>query len=390
MGKLRLPKRASLKPSLQSIGDNGKAKDGFRSNKKYLFKGVSVRLPLKSPTVATWLFLAAFLIVALVCVGGATRLTQSGLSITEWKPIAGVIPPGSDTAWNAEFANYKKIPQFAQINPHMTLNQFKGIYWWEWTHRLLARLLGVVYLLPFLAFLLLSEIPGRVVWRAGVAVGLIIFQGLVGWWMVASGLTKRIFVAPEMLMTHLCMALILLVWSVWTGLEAAEGAPRSRGAAGVWRTSAGVLLAIVFVQCLLGALVAGNQAGLVYNDWPLMNGYFAPYVDWTKGIGYSLFHDQGLVQFMHRMNAYILLIYAIGFAVVMARKCNDDGLKALSTGVAVTACLQAALGIATLISVVNFWFALLHQLLAVTLLSLTTLLTWHIARADRVFRRSGF
>lgn len=349
-----------------------------------------MRLPLKSPTVSSWLFLAALTILLLVIVGGGTRLTQSGLSITDWKPIAGILPPGSDAAWAKEFANYQKIPQFSQINAHMTVDEFKGIYWWEWTHRLLGRLIGLVYLLPFIAFLLLSEIPGRIIWRAAVAVGLVGFQGLVGWWMVASGLTKRVFVAPEMLMSHLGMALLLMVWTLWTALETGEGEPRGRGAPFGWRLAGGILVGLVFLQCLLGALVAGNQAGLVYNEWPLMNGYVGPYVDWSRGVGVTLFHDQGLVQFVHRMNAYVLLFYAIGFAVVMSRKCHDDMLKALSAAVAVAVCLQAVLGIATLISVVNFWFALLHQLMAVSILAMATILLWQIARAERVFSKRGF
>ncbi|MBW8734664.1 MAG: COX15/CtaA family protein [Asticcacaulis sp.] len=313
-----------------------------------------MRLPLKSPTVAAWLFLAAFTIIALLVVGGATRLTTSGLSITEWKPISGILPPGSDAGWAAEFANYKKIPQFAQINPHMTVDQFKGIYWWEWAHRLIARLLGVIYLLPFVFFLLMSEVPARVIWRSGVAIALILFQGLVGWWMVASGLSKRAFVAPEMLMFHLGMALLLLAWTLWTALEAGEGAPRSRGAPWGWRAGAGVLLGLVYFQCLLGALVAGNQAGLVYNDWPLMNGGVVPYTDWGQGIGMVLFHDQGVVQFMHRLNAYLLLVFAIVFAIRLAIRCQDDTVKGLAISVAVLACVQACLGIATLWTVVNF------------------------------------
>ena len=340
--------------------------------------------------VAIWLLICCGMVFVTALIGAVTRLTESGVSITEWKPIAGVVPPGSDAAWSAEFANYKTIPQFKQINPHMTLAQFKGIYWWEWAHRILARLLGTVYLVGFVAFLALSAIPARIIWRGGVALGLVVFQGLVGWWMVASGLTKRVFVAPEMLMSHLAMALILLVWTIWTGLEAGEGAPRNRGAPWGWRIATGAVVGLVFLQCILGALVAGNQAGLVYNDWPLMNGAFAPYADWSRGFFVTLFHDQGVVQFLHRMNAYLLLAYVVGLAIVMARKCQDDTIKILSAAVAVVACIQAALGIATLITVVNFWFALLHQFVAISLLSLSTYLLWKVARADRVFRRRGF
>jgi len=344
------------------------------------------RLPLKSPLVAAWLFVAAFLVLALVCVGGATRLTESGLSITEWKPVTGVLPPMNDADWQAAFDGYQKIPQYRIMNAHMNLEQFKGIYWWEWTHRLLARLLGLVYLLGFIGLLIMKEIPARLIWRCGVLVGLIAVQGFVGWWMVYSGLQYRTEVAPERLMTHLSLALILMCGSIWTGLEALEGQTRGRGAPDGWKAATWVLLLIVFLQCMLGALVAGNRAGLVYNDWPLMNGHIFPPVDWAKGIGYSFLHDQGLVQFMHRMNAYLLLVFATGYALVMARKTNDDGLKSLSATLAASVWIQAALGVTTLVTVVALGFALTHQIVAVCLLGLTVWLVWSVARADRVFR----
>ena len=350
----------------------------------------SVRLPLKSPTTATWLFAAALLLVALVCVGGATRLTQSGLSITDWKPISGVIPPRDDGAWQAEFDNYKKIPQFKEINPHMTVGEFKGIYWWEWSHRMLARLLGLVYLGGFLFFLWAREIPRRVIWRGGVLVVLVLVQGLVGWLMVASGLTKRLFVAPEMLMTHLALALTLLIVTVWTAAEAADGATRGRGAPFIWRLASGAILGLIILQCLLGALVAGNQAGLVYNTWPDMDGQFLPRIDWSNGVVTAFFHDQALVQFVHRMNAYLVLVYTWLFAVIFGSKCQDGGLKVHAVSLAVLVTVQAALGVVTLATGVNFIFALLHQLTAVSLVIVATLFLWRVARADRVFRKMGF
>jgi cytochrome c oxidase assembly protein subunit 15 len=338
-----------------------------------------------------WLFACAFLVIVMVFLGGATRLAQAGLSITEWKPISGVIPPGSDAAWNAEFDNYKKIPQFSQINPHMTVQEFKGIYWWEWLHRMVGRVLvGLMLVVPYIYLLARREIPARLIWRGGVAVGLGGLQGLVGWLMVASGLTKRVFVAPEMLMLHLGMALALLVWCVWNGLEANEGEPRGRGGPASWRIAIGVLLGLVVLQCLLGSLVAGNQAGLVYNDWPRMNGHIMPFVDWSRGVAYDFFHDQGLVQFVHRTNAYIVLAYVIFFAILLARKCQDDGIKTLSAVVAMTVVLQATLGVLTLITVVNVYLAAAHQVTAAVLVLLTTILAWNIGRADRAFRRTGF
>ena len=347
-------------------------------------------LPLKSPTVAAWLYGAAILLVALVCVGGATRLTQSGLSITDWKPISGVMPPHDDLAWQAEFDNYKKIPQFKEINPHMTVAQFKGIYWWEWTHRMLARLLGLVYLGGFLFFLWVKEIPWRVFGRCIMLSLLVLLQGLVGWLMVASGLTKRVFVAPEMLTTHLALALTLLVLTVWTGAEAGDGAPRGRGAPGNWRLASSGLLALIILQCLLGALVAGNQAGLVYNTWPSMNEQFLPHIDWSNGVLTAFFHDQGLVQFVHRMNAYLVFLCVWIFAVIFGSKCQDNSLKVHAVALAVLVTAQAALGIMTLMSVVDFHLALSHQFLAIALVVVATSLAWRVARADRAFRRSGF
>ena len=340
--------------------------------------------------VTAWLYVAAALVVVILCVGGATRLTQSGLSITDWKPVSGIVPPGSEHAWLIEFDNYKKIPQFRDINPDMTLAQFKGIYWWEWAHRRLGTVLGLIYLFGFAAFLFLRQVPQRLIWRCAVLLGLVVLQGFVGWWMVASGLTRLDFVAPEMLATHLFLALTLLMGSVWTALEADEGQARNRGAPPGWRWATGILLAIVVLQCLLGALVTGNRAGLVYNDFPLMNGQVLPPVAWARGIGYCFLHDQGLVQFMHRLNAGLLLTYVIVYAVILSRRCQDDGLRTMAMTLGALIAVQAGLGIATLISVVNIWFALVHQLVGVSLVIVTTILLWRVCRADYGFRRSGF
>lgn len=349
-----------------------------------------MRLPLKSPTIAAWLAGAALLIVCVLVVGGATRLTQSGLSITDWKPISGVIPPGSPGAWAVEFDNYKHIPQAKELNPHMTLEQFKAIYWWEWTHRLLARLLGLVYFGGFAFLLWMREVPQRVIWRCGVLCGLVLLQGAVGWWMVASGLTKRLFVAPEMLMTHLGLALTLLVCTVWTAAEAYEGEPRNRGASLNWRIAAGIPLVLIVLQCLLGALVAGNQAGLVYNEWPLMNGQLLPYINWSHGVVTAFFHDQGLVQFVHRTNAYIVISYVWIFTFIFGAKCQDKSLTNHAVLLAGLVTVQVALGVATLITVVNVWFALLHQATAIALVITATLFVWRVARAERALRRGGF
>ena len=216
----------------------------------------------RSYAAAIWLAGVAFLVVLMVVVGGATRLTGSGLSITEWKPVTGVIPPLSEHGWALEFAKYQHIPQYKLVNRGFSLGAFKSLYWWEWTHRLLGRLVGAAILIPMAVLLILRRIPRRLIWRCGVILGLVALEGLVGWWMVASGLEARISVAPERLATHLLLALLIFSVCVWTALEAWFG--RTRAAFGAdQRTIIGsaALVALTFFQIMLGALVAGNQAG---------------------------------------------------------------------------------------------------------------------------------
>ncbi|MDB5460049.1 MAG: cytochrome oxidase assembly, partial [Caulobacteraceae bacterium] len=173
--------------------------------------------------VAIWLFVVAAMVFAMVILGGSTRLTNSGLSITQWKPLSGTIPPLSPAAWMAEFHNYQQIPQYRIMNQGMSLEGFKAIYWWEWSHRLLGRIIGVAFAAPFFFFLLTRRIPSRLIWRCWVLLGLGGLQGAVGWWMVASGLADRTEVAPERLTIHLGLALVVFCLLVWTGLEAWSG-----------------------------------------------------------------------------------------------------------------------------------------------------------------------
>ncbi|MET0338128.1 MAG: COX15/CtaA family protein, partial [Caulobacter sp.] len=180
----------------------------------------------RSRPVAIWLFAVAFLVFAMVVVGGVTRLTDSGLSITQWKPISGAIPPLTEEGWAREFAGYQQIPQYKLINPDMTVDSFKSIFWWEWSHRLLGRLIGLAFAVPLVVFLIRRDIPRRLVWRCVAMLGLGGLQGAVGWWMVSSGLSERVSVAPERLTVHLGLALALFVMLLWTGLDAWTGAPR--------------------------------------------------------------------------------------------------------------------------------------------------------------------
>jgi cytochrome c oxidase assembly protein subunit 15 len=334
----------------------------------------------RSRAVAVWLIAVAVLVLGMVVLGGSTRLTGSGLSITQWKPISGVLPPISLADWQGEFARYQAIPQFRLVNPHMSLSQFQTIYWWEWSHRLLGRLVGVVFFVPFVWFAVRREIPKRLVLRlAGIFV-LGALQGLVGWWMVASGLEARVYVAPERLAIHLGLAFALLCALVWTALDAWAGWARQTLPSS-WGTWALWLVGLIFVQVLLGALVAGNQAGLVYNDWPLMGGRLFPADYAGDGIWATLAHSQGAVQLHHRLMAYLVVVAALGLALAAdASSYLPKESKRLASAVAGCVLLQAMLGIATLMLRVPLGFAIAHQLVAALTLSVAIAFAWRVRR----------
>jgi cytochrome c oxidase assembly protein subunit 15 len=330
--------------------------------------------------VAVWLFCVAALVFAMVVVGGATRLTGSGLSITEWKPIMGVLPPLNAAAWAEAFAKYQKIPQYRLVNAGMSLSAFKAIFWWEWTHRLIGRLLGVAFAGPLIAFLALRRVPGRLVLRLLGLFVLGALQGFVGWWMVQSGLETRISVAPERLATHLGLALALFSALIWTGLEAWTGAKRLGRPATPWAPAAIAIALLAYVQCLLGALVAGNQAGLVDNDWPLMRGRFFPDDYWAGGLWRSLLHSKAAVQFDHRMGAYALLALVLGatIAVLLARA--EGAVRGLALTLSLLVVAQAGLGVATLMLVVPLHLAVLHQAGAAIVLATAVAFAWRALR----------
>ncbi|HEX2653081.1 MAG TPA: COX15/CtaA family protein, partial [Xanthobacteraceae bacterium] len=226
--------------------------------------------------IRVWLLTVVGLIFAMVLVGGATRLTESGLSIVEWKPITGVVPPLSDAAWQAEFEKYQAIPQYQQITKGMSLAEFKTIFWWEWAHRLLGRLIGAAFLLPFLFFLWRGWVRPELRGRLWTIFALGALQGGVGWWMVASGLAERIEVSQYRLATHLLLACLIFVATLWT---AQRLVPRPvEPSTGRLRFTAVGLVVLILVQLYLGALVAGLRAGLIYNTWPLIDGAFIPAV----------------------------------------------------------------------------------------------------------------
>jgi heme a synthase len=331
--------------------------------------------------VAIWLFLTAAVVFALVVVGGATRLTGSGLSITEWKPIMGVIPPLNDQGWAAAFQKYQATTQYRFVNRGMSLSAFQSIYWWEWTHRLLGRLVGVVFAGPLIAFLALGRIPQRLIWRCIVLFGLGGLQGLVGWWMVESGLEGRVAVAPERLATHLGLALLLYAALIWTGLEAWAG-PARPARAKRWPSAAAALAVLVYLQCLLGALVAGNQAGLVDNDWPLMNGRIFPVDYWAGGLSTTLLHSQAAVQFNHRLVAYVVAALALGLAIAALRSRTLAGqTRALALTAAALVFGQACLGVATLMARAPLALSQAHQACAAIVLGCVVILAWRARRA---------
>jgi len=334
----------------------------------------------RSRPTAIWLGLVALLVLAMVVVGGITRLTESGLSITEWAPVTGALPPLSDAEWARQFEAYRQTTQYAQLNAGMSLEAFKGIFWWEWAHRLLGRLIGLAFALPFVVLLLLGQIPSRLIWRCWVLLGLGGLQGVVGWWMVVSGLAGRVEVAPERLTVHLGLALVIFVGLVWTALEAWAGENHHRAPTG-WSRGAAALLGLVFVQCLLGGLVAGNDAGRVFTDWPMFEGRWWPPVDGSLG-ALAFLHDQGLVQAIHRLGGYAVFLAVLTFVIQARRWRLAEGVPSAAQTLFVAVLIQALLGIATLVTALNPWLAGLHQAGGVAVLGLATWLLWCVRRSQ--------
>lgn len=323
--------------------------------------------------VATWLYSVAALMVLTLLVGGATRLTESGLSIVEWKPVTGVLPPFSKAEWQAEFAKYREIPQYREINRGMTLDAFKTIYWWEWSHRMLARLVGAAFLLPFLWLLWRGMIAPALRWRLWVLFGAGATLGAVGWWMVSSGLSGRVSVSQYRLAFHMTLACAIYAAILWT---ARELVPRECGeTSGRLRTGAVALVLLTLGQIYLGALVAGLDAGLTYNTWPLIDGALIPSAErlWFETpLWLNLFENPLTVQFNHRIAAYALLLLALWHA------CDARHDPAAFSGALVLAAamtIQAGLGVVALLNQAALPFALSHQAMAIVVLSLAVIHT---------------
>jgi cytochrome c oxidase assembly protein subunit 15 len=331
--------------------------------------------------VRLWLLAVAALMFVTLLVGGATRLTESGLSIVEWKPVTGVVPPLGQATWQAEFDKYQAIPQYRERNPGMSLDDFKTIYWWEWTHRLLARLVGGAFLLPFLWFLRRGSIEPRLRGRLWTIFALGAALGAVGWWMVASGLADRVSVSQYRLAFHLTLACVIYAVVVWT----AEGlAPRTTIAAPPRiRLSAAALLVLVVVQIYLGALVAGLRAGLIYNTWPLIDGGLIPdpsRLFFEAPLWRNFFENTLTVQFNHRVAAYALWLVAVLHAADVARTAKGGAALTAALALASAVTLQAALGVVLLIHQAPLALALLHQAMAIGVLTIAVV---HVERLER-------
>ncbi len=328
----------------------------------------------RRPAIRAWLYAVAALMVLTLVVGGATRLTESGLSIVEWKPVTGVIPPVSLGAWQAEFGKYQQIPQYRELNRDMNLEEFKTIYWWEWSHRLLARVVGAAFLLPFLFFLWRGWIEPGLKARLWTLFGGGALLGAVGWWMVSSGLAGRVSVSQYRLAFHLTLACAIYAAILWTarglGVRAFELAPRRL------RLTATGLAILVLLQIYLGALVAGLDAGLVFNTWPHIDGALIPSAErlWFKSPAWrNLFENTLTVQFDHRMVAYTLWIVAgLHLIDVVRAKCRGAALNgALALACAVT--LQTGIGILTLLHQAPLPLALLHQIMGIAVLTIAVI-----------------
>ena len=360
------------------------------STKRSIFEEVSADTPAQNTPVTgvidsarkgargpirMWLMVLFALVVLMIAVGGLTRLTDSGLSITEWRPVTGALPPLGAEAWDAEFEKYRAIPEYQLQNKGMSLEDFKVIYWWEWGHRQLGRIVGLVWAVGFIFFLLTKRIPpgwtGRLI-VPGVLGGL---QGAIGWWMVSSGLTGTMLdVASYRLALHLGLAFVILSVLAWyvlllsrseTDLMQARRArePRLGG-------MATGLIGFAFLQILIGALVAGIDAGRTFNDWPTMAGTFFPPDAYYLEPGWrNFFENPGLVQFIHRIVGYVLIIYAV-LAWFKSRRSAFTAIKSAFSMMLAMMFLQIVLGIVTVLYIAPLHLALIHQLGAVALITL--------------------
>jgi len=334
--------------------------------------------------VRLWLLAVAALMFATLVAGGATRLTESGLSIVEWKPVTGVLPPLDAAGWQAEFEKYQAIPQYRERNLGMSLDDFKTIYWWEWSHRLLARLVGAAFLLPFLWFLWQGSIERELRARLWTIFGFGAALGAVGWWMVSSGLSDRVSVSQYRLAFHLTLACAIYAAILWTA-QGLSAAPRI-DVLGRIRSGAIAIVVLTIAQIYLGALVAGLRAGLIYNTWPLIDGAIVPdaaRLFFATPVWANFFENTLTVQFDHRLAAYLLWLVAMLHAIDVTRTLRGGPALTGALVLASFVTLQAALGIVTLLHQAPLGLALLHQATAIVVLTVSVVHAQRFARVSR-------
>lgn len=335
--------------------------------------------------IAIWLLACCALVFALIVVGGITRLTHSGLSIVEWQPLVGTLPPLNDAQWEETFTKYRASPEFKQRNHDMTLAGFKGIFWWEYAHRLLGRLVGLVFLLPFIYFLATGKLKGGLAWKLGGIFLLGGLQGALGWYMVQSGLVDDPRVSSARLAAHLGLAFLIYALIFWTALGLL--APLRTASSDAARRRAGALVLLVFVMVLSGALVAAIRAGFAYNTFPLMNGEWIPpeimVLDpwWT-----NFLHNMATVQFVHRLLAMLVALAVLIVWARVQREPPNRGARIWSHALLLAAVAQVAAGIATLLLRVPLELAALHQAGAVVLFTCALGVRHALREAPRLHR----
>ncbi len=338
--------------------------------------------PKTSRWVGVWLVIVAGMVFAMVVLGGLTRLTDSGLSITEWRPVTGAIPPLSADDWAREFELYRQSSEYALQNAGMTMGEFQFIYWWEWGHRFLGRLVGAAFVLPLVFFWLTKRLPGWLAPRLVILFLLGGLQGFIGWWMVASGLVDRVDVSQYRLAVHLGLAMALLAALAWTAADAFKGERPQLRWSGPGALAAGFMIAI-FLQIILGAFVAGLDAGRIYVDWPMMDGRFAPeaYGEMSP-FWRDAFENRASVQFHHRLGGYSVALFAL-VIVVSAWRAGEEGSRRHVAMLGGLTLVQVALGIVTLIHVSPIALSITHQGVAALLLVAASLFTRRRLMTDR-------
>lgn len=340
--------------------------------------------PADRRATATWLFACAALVFLMVVVGGITRLTQSGLSIVEWQPVSGVLPPLGEAQWEELFAKYRATPEFKQRNPDMDVAGFKKIFWWEYVHRLLGRLVGAVFLFPFLYFLVRKRLDEDIAWKLAALFVLGGLQGAFGWFMVQSGLVDEPRVSSLRLAVHLGLAFVIYGWMMWIAWDLLRRERVSNTEA--LRARSGTMVALVLLQVLSGALVAGIKGGYAYNTWPLMDGRFVPadialLEPWWANFASNI----AAVQFVHRVLAFAVALLAAGLWFDVRRDLPNDRARFWSTALLVAVLAQFALGVVTLLTRVPVNLGVLHQAGAVVVFTVALALR-HSLREVKQFQ----